>query len=254
MQPYWLSRPGPQPDVAARAEFDALLSAALAAGPGTAIDYRLTAPKWQFLCHVADHGEAVLHGSSDPDIDRFEPRQSNDIAEFGNRRAVYAAADGLWALFFAILDRPRHRMSLTNSCFRVLGEDGSVSEPYYYFAVNNEVLEQDQLGPGTVYLPGGRVRAGARIRRGRPAGAHRTGGQPGAGRAAGEARGRAGRLPAPDPGLRPGHPAHPGGGRPGRVPMAGRRRGLTGDRAGIGPGSVPDRAWSDGALLHTVRS
>lgn len=152
MQPYWLSRPGPQPDVAARAEFDALLSAALAAGPGTAIDYRLTAPKWQFLCHVADHGEAVLHGSSDPDIDRFEPRQSNDIAEFGNRRAVYAAADGLWALFFAILDRPRHRMSLTNSCFRVLGEDGSVSEPYYYFAVNNEVLEQDQLGPGTVYL------------------------------------------------------------------------------------------------------
>lgn len=152
MQPYWLSRPGPEPDAAARAEFDALLAAALAAGPGTAIDYRLAAPKWQFLCHVADHGGAVLHGSSDPDITRFEPRQSNDIAEFGNRRAVYAAADGLWALFFAILDRPRHRMSLTNSCFRVLGEDGSVSEPYYYFAVNNEVLEQDQLGPGTVYL------------------------------------------------------------------------------------------------------
>jgi hypothetical protein len=152
VQPYWLSRPGPQPDVAARAEFDALLAAALAAGPGTAIDYRLAAPKWQFLCHVADQGDAVLHGSSDPDIDRFEPRQSNDIAEFGNRRAVYAAADGLWALFFAILDRPRHRMSLTNSCFRVLGEDGSVSEPYYYLAVNNEVLEQNQLSPGTVYL------------------------------------------------------------------------------------------------------
>jgi hypothetical protein len=152
VQPYWLSRPGPEPDAAARAEFDALLAAALAAGPGTAIEYRLTAPKWQFLCHVADHGGAVLHGSSDPDITRFEPRQSNDIAEFGNRKAVYAAADGLWALFFAILDRPRHRMSLTNSCFRVLGEDGSVSEPYYYFAVNSEVLEQDQLGPGTVYL------------------------------------------------------------------------------------------------------
>jgi hypothetical protein len=99
----------------------------------------------------------VLHGSSDPDIARFEPRQSNDIAEFGNRKAVYAAADGLWAMFFAILDRPRHRMSLTNSCFRVLGEDGAVSEPYYYFAVNREVLEQDQLSQGTVYLlPAGR--------------------------------------------------------------------------------------------------
>ena len=55
-------------------------------------------------------------------------------------------------MFFAILDRPRRRMSLTNSCFRILGEDGPVSEPYYYFAVNNEVLEQNQLSPGTVYL------------------------------------------------------------------------------------------------------
>jgi hypothetical protein len=152
VRPYWLRRPGPAPDAAARAEFDALLAAALGAGPGTAIDYRLAAPKWQFLCHVADRGQVVLHGSSDPDIGRFEPRQSNDILEFGNRKAVYAAADGLWAMFFAILDRPRHRMSLTNSCFRLLGEDGSVSEPYYYFAVNNEVLEQNQLGPGTVYL------------------------------------------------------------------------------------------------------
>jgi hypothetical protein len=60
-------------------------------------------------------------------------------------------------MFFAILDRPRHRMSLTNSCFRVLGEDGSVSEPFYYFAVNREVIEQDQFSQGTVYLlPAGR--------------------------------------------------------------------------------------------------
>jgi hypothetical protein len=150
--PFWLSRPGPAPDAATRAEFDALLAAALAAGVGTAIDYRLTPPKWQFLCHVADRDEAVLHGSSDPGIARFGPRQSNDIAEFGNRKAVYAAADGLWALFFAILDRPRHGMSLTNSCFRVLGQDGSVSEPYYYFAVNDEVIERGQFSPGTVYL------------------------------------------------------------------------------------------------------
>ena len=157
MQPYWLSRPGPPPDPATRARFDAVLAAALAAGRGTAIDYRLAAPRWQFLCHAADGGQVVLHGSSDPDIDRFEPRQSNDIAEFGNRTAVYAAADGLWAMFFAILDRPRHRMALTNSCFRVLGENGSLSEPYYYFAVNAEVLEQGQFSPGTVYLlPAGR--------------------------------------------------------------------------------------------------
>jgi hypothetical protein len=149
---YWLTRPGPEPDAATRDAFDALLARAVAAGPAGPIDYRLAAPKWQFLCHVADRGEALLHGSSAPDIELFEPRQSNDIAEFGNRTAVYAAADGLWALYFAILDRPTHRMSLTNSCFRVLHEDGTRSEPYYFFSVNDEVLRERQFSPGTVYL------------------------------------------------------------------------------------------------------
>jgi hypothetical protein len=149
---YWLVRPDLAPDGSTRAEFDRLLAQAVAAGPAAPIDYRLAAPKWQFLCHVADRGAVVLHGSGSPDITRFEPRQSNDIAEFGNRTAVYAAADGLWALYFAILDRPAHRMSLTNSCFRVLGDDGGLSEPYYFFSVNSEVVEQDQFSPGTVYL------------------------------------------------------------------------------------------------------
>src|ERR1700761_2963886 len=103
---YWLSRPA-GPSAADRAAFDALLADA-----DGRIDYRLDAPKWQFLFHVADRGEAVLHGSSAPDIEMFEPRQSNDIVEFGNRKAVYAAADGLWAMYFAILDRTGHLMSL----------------------------------------------------------------------------------------------------------------------------------------------
>jgi hypothetical protein len=152
VQSYWLTRPRPEPDAATRAGFDALLAEAVAAGPAAPIDYRLAAPKWQFLCHVADTGAVVLHGSTSPDIAVFEPRQSNDIAEFGNRKAVYAAADGLWAMYFAILDRPAHLMSLTNSCFRVVRPDGTLGGPYYFFSVNSEVLEQDQFSPGTVYL------------------------------------------------------------------------------------------------------
>jgi hypothetical protein len=152
MEAYWLTRPGVAPDAATRAAFDRVLADAVAAGPAEAIDYRLAAPKWQFLCHVADAGAVVLHGSTSPDIAVFEPRQSNDIAEFGNRTAVYAAADGLWAMFFAILDRPAHRMSLTNSCFRVRADDGSLSQPYYFFSVNSEAVEQNHFSPGTVYL------------------------------------------------------------------------------------------------------
>lgn len=147
---YWLRRPGVEPDAATVAAFDALLKRYV--GTGAAIDYRLDAPKWQFLCHAAERGDIVLHGSGNPDIDCFEPRQSNDVADFGNRAAVYAAADGLWAMFFAILDRPRHRMSLTNSCMRVEEPDGSLSGPFYFFSVNTEVHRDGQFSPGTVYL------------------------------------------------------------------------------------------------------
>ncbi|MEU1003082.1 hypothetical protein [Streptomyces tibetensis] len=40
----------------------------------------------------------LLHGSGDPAIRRFEPRQPDDSSEFGNRRAVFAADDGLWPM------------------------------------------------------------------------------------------------------------------------------------------------------------
>lgn len=52
----------------------------------------------QFLCHAADRGMLLLHGSGAPAIRRFEPRQPDDSSEFGNRRAVFAADDGLWPM------------------------------------------------------------------------------------------------------------------------------------------------------------
>ena len=215
-----LSRPGPEPDAATRAEFDALLAAALAAGPGTAIDYRLAAPKWQFLCHVADRGEAVLHGSSDPDIARFEPRQSNDIAEFGNRTAVYAAADGLWAMYFAILDRPRHRMSLTNSCFRVVAEDGiggpsrttsSRSTTSCSSRASSARARSTCCRPDRFEREADHRRGGLTVRTAQAACLQPV--EPMA-KLAIEPR----RLPAADPRPRPGDPAGPDRGRPGGFP------------------------------------
>ncbi|WP_159030652.1 MULTISPECIES: hypothetical protein [Streptomyces] len=43
-------------------------------------------------------GKLLLHGSGDPAIRRFEPRQPDDSSEFGNRRAVFAADDELWPM------------------------------------------------------------------------------------------------------------------------------------------------------------
>ena len=119
---------------------------------GTEIRYNLTAPRWPFLCHLADTKSIVLHGSGNPDIKIFEPRKSDDVNPFGDRQAVYAASDGIWPLYFAILDRERYPMSLINSASRLAHCDGHRSDPFYFFSITQQALEQQPYRRGTIYL------------------------------------------------------------------------------------------------------
>lgn len=143
---YWLSRPAARESAALREQFDQVLDDALAAGPDRPIDYRLDAPRWQFLCHAADRSDYVLHGSGNPDIAEFEPRQPQDLNEFGARLAVFAATDGIWPIFYAILDRENVPMGMCNACFR--NDDGI----HYYFSISAPALRQRPWRTGTVYL------------------------------------------------------------------------------------------------------
>jgi hypothetical protein len=148
---YWLTRPDVPVDEQARVAFDALLDTTLLTGGCPTIPFALPWHKWQFLCHLADHHDIALHGSGDPDIALFEPRQSQDLNEFGNQKAVYAASDGLWAMFFAIVDRDRVT-SITNACVRLGDETGAVHGPYYVFSVSRAALPGQPWRTGTVYL------------------------------------------------------------------------------------------------------
>jgi hypothetical protein len=147
---YWLDRPAMNPD--ARHEFDQLLMEVKFAKENTLIQYRLPYPKWQFLCHVADHHAIALHGTGDGNISVFEPRQANDLGDFGNQNAVYAAGDGLWPMYYAVVDRDRYRMSLTNACIRLTDKAGNVSEPKYVFSISQTALPQQPWRSGFVYL------------------------------------------------------------------------------------------------------
>lgn len=158
---YWLRRPEPAASAATEAKFDNLLDAALERGRTSPLPYRLTAPLWQFLCHVADRANIVLHGSAEPDIEIFEPRRAEDNLEFGDRRAIYAATDGIWPMFYAILDRAGHSMSLCNACIRSFdpatsaasaGSAASAASAYYFFSITASALAQRPWRTGTVYL------------------------------------------------------------------------------------------------------
>lgn len=148
---YWLTRPVAEFDEEARSAFDALLHTTLDTGGCPTLQFTLPWPKWQFLCHLSDRHDIALHGSGDPDIALFQPRQSNDLNAFGNQKAVYAAADGLWAMFFAIVDRERV-MSINNACIRLVDETGAQHGPYYVFSVSRSALPYQPWRTGTVYL------------------------------------------------------------------------------------------------------
>ena len=149
---YWLERPDVEIDENTRLAFDTLLETTLALGGNPIIQYTLPTPKWQFLCHLADHHPLALHGSGDDQIALFEPRQSNDLNPFGNQKAVYAAADGIWAMFFAISDRDQYEMTVTNACIRLVDIDGKTSGPFYFFSVSKPALARQPWRTGTVYL------------------------------------------------------------------------------------------------------
>jgi hypothetical protein len=155
MPAYWLRRPQLRRDPETVAAFDRLLDQALASGPGRPIDYRLGVPRWQFLCHAADQAKLMLHGSGASGIEVFEPRQPADTSEFGNRCAIFAAADGIWPMYYAILDRERYPMGLCNACVRVCSGTGGLSDPYYFFSISDAALRQRPWRVGMVYmLPG----------------------------------------------------------------------------------------------------
>ena len=133
------------------ASFEKLFAEAVERGAGEAIDYTLNAPKWQFLCYLCDHKNILLHGSGNADIAEFETRKSQDVNEFGNRQAVYAASDGIWPIYFAVMDRENYVTSLVNSCVRVI-EEGEKRGPYYFFSINGDALPHQPWRNGTIYL------------------------------------------------------------------------------------------------------
>lgn len=130
--------------------FESLFQAALEQGPGTLI--LTTAPylTYEFLCYLVEHKQYLLHGSNQPTITRFEPRQQTDY-EGRMVKAVFAAEDGIWPIFFAILDRSRYKGSLRNACIKGRGATGQ-PQTFYRFSINADLLSQDPWCEGTIYV------------------------------------------------------------------------------------------------------
>lgn len=120
---------------------------------GDVIDYSIPFPKWQFLSYICEARDLVLHGSQNREIEVVEPRQANDIKVFSNQTAIYATTDGIWVLYFAILDRKKYpEMTLFNSCLQARTSPEPLSEPLYFFSITHSVLLREPWCAGAVYI------------------------------------------------------------------------------------------------------
>jgi len=110
---YLLPQPAIDLSPAQRDEFEALF---VATPPGGWIDYKLDVPKWKFLSYLCQTRNLVLHGSQNMELETVEPRKALDIRAFSAQEAIYATTDGIWVIYFAIIDRKNFKLSLFNSC------------------------------------------------------------------------------------------------------------------------------------------
>lgn len=151
LTPPFVRLPRPEIPIADRDRWRPLLRR-VEQGHGGVLPYDLRMPKWQFLSLLVDTAGVVLHGSSRPDIAEFRPRQPTDVDEFSSQHAVYAASDGIWPIYFAIVDRTRAG-SLLNACFTVLdGGDPDEQSTYYFFSLEQSALDSRPWRDGTVYV------------------------------------------------------------------------------------------------------
>jgi hypothetical protein len=120
----------------------------LLSGDADAVE-ALPVPPIEFLRWLAENRPVLFHGSSRDDLAVLEPiRLSRDATEFGDRQAVYATSDPVWAIYFATLRRGKPFSTRNGS----LALAGSAVYPRWYFFSVNAPHGRPRFGPGSLYV------------------------------------------------------------------------------------------------------
>jgi hypothetical protein len=133
-----------------QAEFETLIDSTPS---GSFVDYQLAHPKWQFLSYLCQSRNLVLHGSQNLEIAEVEPRKAIDTKAFSAQDAIYATTDGIFVIYFAIIDRRNFSpLSLFNSCLDIRVSPDQVLGPLYFFSITHSALLQKPWCDGAIYI------------------------------------------------------------------------------------------------------
>jgi hypothetical protein len=137
-------------------KFEKLLQTSLEDAQGQWIDYELPYPKYEFVQYSTTRDQIIFHGSNNTEIENFQPiRKSLELRDEtgrGNVQGVYGTHDGLWAMFFAIVDRQRLQGSIRNGVMYFQNRATGEQIAAYNFSINQEQLDERPYTAGALYF------------------------------------------------------------------------------------------------------
>jgi hypothetical protein len=146
----FLEAPNQKLDDLQKQAFDRILEEAVARGPGSTVELDRDGPKHQFLRYLVENRPVLLHGSTRPDIEVLEPKTQTDCG--GQQMcAVFASGDGIWPLFFAVVDHATYRGSLRNGCWVITDHRGR-DQRFHFFSLDQSMLQQGPWTSGAIYI------------------------------------------------------------------------------------------------------
>ena len=137
------------------AAFKSLFQNLLAKNDGGWVDYDLPYPKYEFIQYLNTQDAVIFHGSNNSGIETFSPVRTSmelfDKSGRGNLQAVYGTHDGLWSMFFAIVNRKQLRGSIRNGVMNFHNRAGETLS-VYNFSINQDQLAEQPWCAGALYL------------------------------------------------------------------------------------------------------
>jgi hypothetical protein len=116
------------------------------ASPDKIIDYNLSIPKYKFLQYLTNNKQVLFHGSNNPIIQTFEPREQS-LFDGKMDKAVFATKDPIWSAFYAVLCKKSLLGSIRNGSMTA-----NRKQQYHFYSLTEPTLKKNPWTNGTVYL------------------------------------------------------------------------------------------------------
>ena len=141
-----------RPDPAAAADFDVVWATRTPVG---LLPMPAGRPVHAFVQWLMARDEFIFHGSNRTEIAEFRPHRESmeikNVGGHGNLEAVYGTHEGLWAMFFAIVDRSQLVGSISNGVDTYTSANGE-SLDVYQFSIEHRSLAKRPFCPGALYV------------------------------------------------------------------------------------------------------